>query len=69
MTRLQTELTALIDRIDATHPEAKHRFHSQLSALIDRMDASGERVPPQARHLAEDLVNDAIEAQFDNMPV
>ena len=69
MTKLKQELAHLLERISKADEDICYRYQPQLSALIERMDASGERVPPEVRHLEEELTNDAIEAQFDNMPV
>lgn len=69
MTRLATELDRLHDRILAADADARLQLQPRLADLIDRMDAAGEPVPAGIRDLCEQLTNDAIEAQFDNVPV
>ncbi len=69
MTKLKEELGRLLERISKADEQTCYRYQPQLTALIDRLDAAGEHVPNEVRHLEEELTNDAIEAQFDNMPV
>lgn len=69
MTRLATELDRLHDRILAADGDTRLELQPRLANLLDRMDAAGEFVPADIRDLCEQLTNDAIEAQFDNMPV
>lgn len=69
MSTLHTELNRLRDRIVAARPETRHAFQPALAEMIERMEAAGEPVPAEFRNLSEDLLNDAIERQFDNMPV
>lgn len=69
MTDLRGELQQLHQKILATKSEDKYRLQPQLDRIIERMDARGEEVKAEIRWLNEELLNDAIEAQFDNMPV
>lgn len=69
MTALTSELSALHRQILQESDNRRFHYQPRLARLIERMEASGERVPPNIRCLNEELVNDAIEAQFDNMPV
>jgi len=69
MTKLTEDLERLRDRILAADPEDRLRYQPRIAALIAEMDAAGAPVPTGIRDLCDDLANDAIEAQFDNMPV
>ena len=44
-------------------------FAPQLAGLIATMNEKGIPVPAEIQDLHDDLVNESIEAQFDNMPV
>ena len=69
MTDLTTELDHLHDRILGAEADTRYLFRSRLAELIGRMDTAEETVPPGIRQLLEELTAEAIEAQFDNMPV
>ena len=47
----------------------RYRLQPKLAELIRAMRARGEPVPPEARQLNTELRAEAIEAQFDNLPV
>ena len=63
------QLTDLMRRIETSDVRARHRFQPQLRALLEEMEESDHAVPAHVRDLHQDLVCEAIEAQFDNMPV
>jgi len=69
MTALTSELSALHRQILRESAARRYYHQPRLARLIERMEARGESVPSDIRCLNEELVNDAIEAQFDNMPV
>lgn len=69
MTDFGTELDRLTRRIKAEAPQARYRHQPQLRQLIQKMEAEGRQVPKPARNLHQELVCEAIEAQFDNLPV
>ncbi len=49
--------------------EQRYQMQPKLAALIREMRARGEPVPPEARELNAILRDEAVEAQFENMPV
>ena len=69
MTNLDTRLDLLIEKIKRTSPSARFRLQPQLHRLIIELEAGGARVKRDTRQLNEELQNEAIEAQFDNVPV
>lgn len=69
MTDLTKQLEALVLRINASEPITRFQYHGQLHQLINKMELHGIPVKNRTRQLDEELQNDAIEAQFDNMPV
>lgn len=69
MSNLTTRLDVLIDRIKHETPSSRFRLQPQLGHLISEMEAEGARVKRCTKLLNEELLNEAIEAQFDNMPV
>lgn len=50
------------------YPE-RLRFQPEFSKVLARLRAEGARVPTRQSNLDENLTDEAIEAQFDNMPV
>ncbi len=69
MSNLTTRLDLLIHKIKQETPSARFRLQPQLDHLITEIEASGTRVQREPKLLNEELLNEAIEAQFDNMPV
>lgn len=69
MNTLTEDLDRLHHRILAADAESRRKFLPRLTQMIGRMDAAGTHVPARVRNLHEELTADAIEAQFDNMPV
>jgi len=69
MTDLTEQLDQLIERIGSADPCKRHEYQPELCALIDRMREAGLPVPCETLSLRDELVSEAIEAQFDNMPV
>jgi|OM-RGC.v1.035155777 hypothetical protein len=62
-------LDALVKEIETAQAEERLDFEARLARLIEDMEANGEVVPATAKCLHEELVNEKIEAQFDNLPV
>jgi len=64
---------AEIDRLEAligeAGPGARHRHEPQLRHAIERLREEGRAVPAHIKALHTTLLSEAIEAEFDNMPV
>lgn len=69
LSNLTTRLDVLIHKIKQETPSARFRLQPQLGDLISELEAEGARVKRCTKLLNEELLNEAIEAQFDNMPV
>lgn len=69
MKDLNAQLTLLLDKIQEESSGARFRLQPQLNSLICELEKEGTRVVPSARRMNEMLRNEAMEAQFDNMPV
>ena len=69
MKNLGQDLEDLRARLLATDPDKRYELQPALDRLIDQMDAAGLDVPAAIRTLNDDLSDEAIEAQFDNLPV
>ncbi|WP_297769765.1 hypothetical protein [uncultured Roseovarius sp.] len=69
MRPIKAELDRLHDQIGQTHVETRYHFEPELRQLIELMRAEGVAVPDKTKRLHETLLCEAIEAQFDNMPV
>ncbi|GAW33734.1 hypothetical protein RA2_00777 [Roseovarius sp. A-2] len=66
-------VTAELDRIQTLvgqdEPETRYRHEPQLRRAIAHLRAEGQAVPPRVKQLHQTLLSEAIEAEFDNMPV
>ncbi|MFD1160077.1 hypothetical protein [Roseovarius aestuarii] len=69
MKNLDSRLDLLIHKIKQESPSARFRLQPQLGRLINEFAAQGTKVERDIKLLNEELQNEAIEAQFDNMPV
>ena len=69
MTDLMRDMDTLHQEIMAVAAGQRLSFQPQLSQLVDAADAAGVEVSVPVRTLCEELESEAIEAQFDNMPV
>jgi len=69
MTHLDAELDRLETRIGAAAPGSRHHHEPQLRRVIAQMRDEGHAVPPRIKALHATLLSEAIEAEFDNMPI
>jgi hypothetical protein len=69
MNQMNDKLMQLYAEILSEDEATRHRLQPRLAAMIDALSAEGVHVPKRIKDLNEDLVNDAIEAQFDNIPL
>jgi hypothetical protein len=69
MHELDTELDRLQALIAAAGPETRYRHEPQLRRLIARLREEDRAVPAHLKALHATLLSEAIEAEFDNMPV
>ncbi|MBE0452837.1 hypothetical protein [Roseovarius autotrophicus] len=69
MTNLNTELDRLQTLIGAAAPDKRYKLEPQLRHVIFSLRNEGHAVPPRIKSLHDTLLSEAIEAEFDNMPV
>jgi len=69
MINTRTELDRLEHQIGQANPDIRHKMEPQLRRMIERLRNEGIAVPEATKSLHELLLCEAIEAQFDNMPV
>ena len=69
MTHLDSELDDLQAVIGADAPETRYRHEPRLRHVIARLREEGHAVPERVKALHATLLSEAIEAEFDNMPV
>ena len=69
MTNTTPELDRLSAQISQADSQTRYRYEPQVRRVIERLNAEGEAVPAATKRLHEELLREAIEAQFDNMPV
>ncbi|MEY8830496.1 hypothetical protein AB9K34_19160 [Sedimentitalea sp. XS_ASV28] len=66
---LQLRAKHLEERISAAKAETRIALQPQFSRVLSKIAAEGARVPRRMRQLDAALLDEAIEARFDNMPV
>lgn len=59
----------LEDMIAHAAPERRIALQPQFSRVLDRLRSQGQQVPTRMRDLDAALVDEVIEARFDNMPI
>jgi hypothetical protein len=69
MTNLHAELDRLQTLIGAAAPDTRYRLEPHLRDAITRLRCEGHAVPARIKALHQTLLSEAIEAEFDNMPV
>lgn len=69
MTRSEQQLAAVLAKIRQCDPATRYRHQPELQSLISRRIQAGDDVPARVRCLNSELVSEAVEARFDNMPV
>jgi len=69
MSHLDSELDHIQTLIGAAGPDKRYRHEPQLRRVITRMREEGHAVPARVKELHATLLSEAIEAEFDNMPV
>lgn len=63
------EMHRLHRQILAMASDERHIMQPKLDSVIVRTRLSGQRVPHDIAQLNSKLLDEAIEAQFDNLPV
>ena len=65
---LEAKLYAILDDMqrDAAH---RHRLQPEYHAILKQMADEGVPVPPRLQDLDMRLIDEAVEAHFENMPI
>ncbi|SHF30116.1 hypothetical protein SAMN05444279_12619 [Ruegeria intermedia] len=63
------EIARLERQLREANLETRLALQPSVSKVIDRMRAEGVPVPTRLRLLDAALVEDALEAKFDNLPI
>ena len=69
MTSLTMKLHTLLLEIKAKDPANRFALQSRLDHLIHEMEAQSLPIDRGVRTLNKQLLDEAIEAQFENLPV
>ena len=62
-------IAALEEQIKAARGQERLRLKPQVQAVIRQLKRDGTRVPSRLRNLNEALIQEEIEAKFDNLPL
>ena len=60
---------ALEARIAGASGDVRYDLHQDLHRVLENIRLRGGKVPAHLRRLDLDLVDEEVEARFDNMPV
>jgi hypothetical protein len=66
---LKLKAEHLEQRISCAKADTRIALQPQFSSVLKRLTSEGARVPARLRRLDAALVDEAVEAKFDNMPV
>lgn len=66
---LTTTAEQLVQKIDKANPTARLALQPQFSRVLEHLTARGHSVPRYMRQLDAALMEEVVEARFDNMPV
>lgn len=64
-----SEVDNLAAQIRAASPEERVKLQPGFGRALQQMEQSGKTVPARLRNLHEQLLEEAIEDQFDNLPI
>lgn len=66
---LYSEAEQLEKKLHNANLDTRLALQPSVSRVVDRMRQQGMHIPSRLRRLDASLCEDAIEAQFDNLPV
>ena len=66
---LVSEAETLVARIRRAPAQRRLELQPSLGEVIERLTSTGQTVPRKLRLLHDELLDEAIEARFDNIPV
>ena len=69
MIDLKAEIDTIQSLIGQADPDTRHHHEPDLRHMIERLRANDMAVPAPVKRLHQILLSEAIEAQFDNLPV
>lgn len=69
MADLMNVAADLEKKIEAAKGTKRLTYQPQLTRVMEQMKQEGLRVPGRLRRLEANLIDEAIEDRFDNMPV
>ena len=69
MLNVTAELDQIQTLVGQEGSDTRYRHEPRLRRAIDHLRAEGQKIPPRIKQLHQTLLSEAIEAEFDNMPV
>lgn len=69
MSNLQNEIDRLQRQIEQTDINTRFYYQPPLRNLMTKLETRGEKIPAELKRLHAQLLNEAIEDLFENMPV
>lgn len=69
MSNLSQDVKRLHRQILDLGATERYRLQPRLAGLLGQMRQAGVKIPSEMARLNDELLDEAIEAQFDNMPV
>lgn len=68
-TNLLQDIKNVHRQINDLDPSERYRMQPRLAGLLGQLREVGQPIPSELRRLNDELLAEAIEAQFDNLPV
>lgn len=67
--QIVSEAEELAEKIRKAGPDTRLELQPVFGEVLQTIERSGTDVPPRLRNLHEQLIEEAIEARFDNLPI
>lgn len=59
----------LAQKIRASSPDDRLKLQPEFGRVLQELEQNGAAIPARLRNLHEQLLEEAIEARFDNLPI
>lgn len=66
---LALQADRVVHAIRGASADERIKLQPQLSRVVHDMELSGAAIPPKLRNLHEQLLEEVLEARFDNLPI
>lgn len=66
---MEIQVTELEQELLVASPERRLRLQPEFGKVLKQLEIAGGAIPARLRNLHDQLLDEAIEARFDNLPI